>query len=105
MTVAILTSAYSFRVLIAVFYIKNNARRSENRTPGVPLTMVVPLVLLAIGSVFRGYLASDAFIGWGTDLWGISLVSAPATVDAVRSHMIPVWRSALPLITVPLGLL
>jgi len=64
--------------------------------------MVVPLILLRLGSVFSGYLASDAFIGWGTDLFG---VSAPATVDAGSSHMIPIWRSALPLITVPFGLL
>jgi len=64
--------------------------------------MIVPLILLRLGSVFSGYLASDAFIGWGNDLLALS---APASVDAVSSHMIPIWRSALPLITVPLGLL
>lgn len=105
MTVACLTSAYSFRVLIAVFYRPNNARKSEVRTPGVPLTMALPLCILAIGSIFRGYLLSDALIGWGSDFWGNSIVPAPATTSAVRSHMIPVWISALPLRTVFLGLL
>lgn len=103
MTVACQTSAYSFRVLIAVFYAPNNARKSEVRTPGVPLTMAVPLCILAIGSIFRGYLLSDALIGWGTDFWANSIVASPATTQAVRSHMIPVWISALPLVTVFLG--
>lgn len=100
MTVACLTSAYSFRVLIAVFYAPNNARKSEIRTPGVPLTMGIPLVLLAIGSIFRGYIQSDALIGWGTSFWGNSIVNSPATVQSVRSHMIPVWISGQPQITV-----
>jgi NADH-ubiquinone oxidoreductase chain 5 len=57
-----------------VFYAPNNARKSEVRTSGVPLTMVVPLILLAIRSIFRGYLLSDALIGWGTDFWANSIV-------------------------------
>jgi NADH:ubiquinone oxidoreductase subunit 5 (subunit L)/multisubunit Na+/H+ antiporter MnhA subunit len=103
MTVACLTSAYSFRVLLAVFYAPNNARKSELRTPGVPLTMVIPLCILALGSIFAGYLLSDRVIGWGSDMWGNSLVPSPGTSQRVRSHMIPVWVSRLPLGTVFLG--
>lgn len=104
MTVATLTSAYSFRVQIAVFYAPNNARKTELRTPGVPLTMIVPLCIQAIGSMFRGYQQSDGLIGWGSNLWGNSIIAAPATGYSVRSHMIPVWISAQPLVTVFLGL-
>lgn len=100
MTVATQTSAYSFRVQIAVFYAPRNARKTELRAPGVPLTMVFPQIIQAIGSVFRGYQQSDGLIGWGSNLWGNSIVAAPATGYAVRSHMIPVWISALPLVTV-----
>nr|AVX48195.1 NADH dehydrogenase subunit 5 [Hariotina reticulata] len=102
-TVATLTSAYSFRVLIAVFYAPRNARKTELRVPGVPFTMVVPLCILALRSIFRGYLLSDGLIGWGTSLWGNSIVTAPGTTYAVRSHMIPVWVALLPLVTVFLG--
>lgn len=105
MTVACLTSAYSFRVLLAVFYAPNTAKKSRVRVPGVPYTMVVPLCILAVGSIFRGYLLSDALIGWGSDFWGNSISLSPRTNRAIRSHMIPVWVSALPLLTVFLGLL
>lgn len=100
MTVACLTSAYSFRVLLAVFYCPNNARKKEVRTPGVPLTMTVPLLILALLSIFRGYLLSDMTIGWGTSFWGNRIVASPATSQSVRSHMISVWVSLLPLATV-----
>ncbi|KAF6251441.1 hypothetical protein COO60DRAFT_1274958, partial [Scenedesmus sp. NREL 46B-D3] len=73
------TSAHSFRFLIAVFYAPTNARKSEVKTPGVPLTMAVPLCILAFGRIFRGYLLSDALIEWGTDFWGNSIVASPAT--------------------------
>lgn len=104
MTVAAMTSAYSFRVLVAAFGSSPNARRLELSTPGVPLTMALPLVLLAAGSIFAGYAFNDALIGWGTPLWQSSLTVAPGTVYAVESHMIPTWASWLPLFTVFLGL-
>lgn len=103
MTVATLTSAYSFRVLIAVFYAPSNARKTEVRIPGVPFTIIVPLCILALRSIFRGYQQSDGLIGWGTSLWGNSIVTAPRTHYAVRSHMIPVWVAMQPLVTVFLG--
>lgn len=104
MTVATQTSAYSFRVQIAVFYAKNNARKTELRTPGVPLTMIAPQCIQAVGSMFRGYQQSDGLIGWGSTLWANSIVAAPATSYSVRAHMIPVWISAQPQITVFQGL-
>ena len=100
MTVACLTSAYSFRVLIAVFYAPRTAKKKNLRVPGVPFTMIVPLCILAVGSIFRGYLLSDAAIGWGTNFWGNSITLSPGTNRRIRSHMIPVWISGLPLLTV-----
>jgi hypothetical protein len=51
-------------------------------------------------SIFRGYLLSDRAIGWGSDFWGNRIVNSPGTNRRIRSHMIPVWVSALPLLTV-----
>lgn len=100
MTVACMTSAYSFRVLFAVFSAPNTAKKKNQRVPGVPLTMMFPQCILAFGSIQRGYFLSDALIGWGTDFWGNSLTLSPRTNSAVRSHMIPVWISRQPLVTV-----
>jgi NADH-ubiquinone oxidoreductase chain 5 len=66
--------------------------------------MMVPLILLAILSVLAGYLLNDGLIGWGTSFWNVSLVPAPSTVHAVSSHMIPLWASWLPFVSVFLGL-
>nr|ALF99710.1 NADH dehydrogenase subunit 5 [Sphaeropleales sp. YC001] len=108
MAVACLTRTYSFRVLVAVFYLGSNAKKSELRTPGVPLTMRRSLGVLSVGRIGRGYVLSDGLIGWGTPFWGNSIVAAPAPGysfgrSRVTRHMIPVWASALPLATVFLG--
>ena len=104
MTVAAMTSAYSFRVLYAAFGATPNARRKEISAPGLPLTMAFPLMILATGSIFAGYILSDALIGWGSPFWGTSVPLAPATTAIVASHMIPVWASWLPLMSVIVGL-
>lgn len=104
MTVAALTSAYSFRLLYAAFGAPANARRTEVSVPGIPTPMAIALSILAVGSIVAGYLASDALSGWGSDFWANSLYLAPATVHSVASHMIPVWAAWLPLASVMIGL-
>lgn len=104
MTVAALTSAYSFRLLYAGFIETTNARRLEVSKPGVPYTMATALAILAFGSVFAGYLLSDVLIGWGTNFWQVAIQIAPATVYAIDAHMIPVWAAWLPIATVFIGL-
>lgn len=104
MTVAAMTSAYSFRVLYAAFGASPNARRSELSTPGLPLTMALPLIILSVGSILAGYFLSDALIGWGSGFWGTSVPLAPGNTAIVESHTIPVWASWLPLASVFLGL-
>ena len=104
MAVAALTSTYSFKVLLAAFVLSPNGRKKECSLPGLTYTMMVPLTLLAFLSVTAGYLLSDALIGWGTSFWQVSLQNAPATLQSVSSHMIPVWASWLPFGSVGVGL-
>jgi NADH-quinone oxidoreductase subunit L len=104
MTVAAMTCAYSFKVLLCSFVMAPNARMSELSHPGLPYTMAVPLTLLAFLSVVAGYLSSEALIGWGTSFWHISLQSAPSHLNSVASHFLPVWAAWLPLASVFIGL-
>lgn len=104
MTVAALTSAYSFKVLLASFVFVPNARQLELSTPGLTYTMFVPLMILAVLSITVGYLFSEALIGWGTGFWNVSLQTSPAILDTVSSHIIPIWISWLPFLCVFVGL-
>nr|YP_009054625.1 NADH dehydrogenase subunit 5 [Chlorotetraedron incus]AIK29113.1 NADH dehydrogenase subunit 5 [Chlorotetraedron incus] len=103
MVVAAFTRAYSFRVLVCAFMAPANARRTEVSHTGVPYTMAVPLLILSIGSIVAGYVLSDSLIGWGSTFWGTGVQTSPATLQAVSSHMLPVWVAWLPLLTVPIG--
>ena len=62
---ALLTAFYSWRLLFLTFHGEN---RSNNKTYDhaheSPLVMIVPLFILAIGSIFSGIFFSDYFIGY-----------------------------------------
>ena len=52
------TSCYSFRSLFLTFLIPTNSfRRDIVRCHDAPIPMTIPLILLALGSLFVGYLA------------------------------------------------
>lgn len=89
-TVAAITSAYSFRVLYAAFVAVPNARRTELSHSGIPFTIAVPLLILSVGSIIAGYCLSEALSGWGTNFWVNSVYNSPGTNYFVASHLIPV---------------
>nr|UPI48982.1 NADH dehydrogenase subunit 5 [Balanophora reflexa] len=67
------TSYYSFRLLFLTFIVSTNSfGRDILRYHDAPLLMAIPLILLAFGSLFIGYLAKDMMIGLGTHFWANS---------------------------------
>ena len=50
--------------------------------------MAFPLVVLAFGSIFVGYLTRDMIIGVGTQFWGSSLFTLPAN-EFIEAEFIP----------------
>lgn len=65
---AFFTSFYSFRLVYLTFVNNyNGARISTKNIHESSWLMVFPLILLAIGSLFIGYLTKDLFVGFGTD--------------------------------------
>jgi len=67
---AFLTAFYSFRLLYLTFLTDTNAPQSSFiSSHESPAKMSVPLVILAFGSIFIGWLFKDMIIGPGTSFW------------------------------------
>uniref|UniRef100_UPI0030FE526E NADH dehydrogenase subunit 5 n=1 Tax=Cyathodium cavernarum TaxID=351593 RepID=UPI0030FE526E len=72
------TPYYSFRLLSLTFLAPTNSfKRDLSRCHDAPILMAIPLILLAFGSIFVGYLAKDMMIGLGTNFWANSLFILP----------------------------
>jgi len=64
-----------------------------------PFIIVLPLILLAIISIFFGYITHDLFIGIGTNFWGNSLFVHPNHINLIEAEFaIPLYYKLLPLI-------
>ena len=93
-----LTAYYSFRLLFLTFLAPTNIHKSNLLdVHDAPPLMAVPLVLLAFGSIFLGYLGKDMMIGVGTDFWGNSLFVLPHNLALLESEYIPQTQKLLPL--------
>ena len=50
--------------------------------------MSIPLVILAFGAIFVGYIFRDAFIGLGTDFFGNSIYVNPENINMCEAEFI-----------------
>ena len=95
---ALFTSYYSFRLLFLTFFGQTRAFKSTiKNVHEAPLLMATPLILLAFGSIFIGYLMKDMMIGLGTDFWGNAIFSLPEKALWVESEYIPQGVKMIPL--------
>ena len=61
---ALLTSIYSWRLLFKTFHGDyNNKKLKITSMHESPMVMIIPLIILAIGAIFSGFLFKDLFIG------------------------------------------
>ena len=98
------TSYYSFRLLFLTFLSKNAAyKKSVSTIHDAPVIMGIPLIILAFGSIFIGYLAKDMMVGLGSNFWGNSIFILPKNILLVESEYIPQNQKFLPLIFTILG--
>ncbi len=73
---ALLTSIYSWRLIFKTFHgTFNNSKIKIDTVHESPMTMLLPLILLAIGAVFSGIVFKDLFIGHETsyEFWSSSI--------------------------------
>jgi NADH-quinone oxidoreductase subunit L len=108
---AFLTSFYSWRLMFMTFEGKTRAdHHTYDHAHDPPASMAIPLVLLAIGAVFAGWVFFGAFIDHEqTEFWGSAIFTCPdapigaSTLEACHPnhvlhdrHEVPVWVKLAP---------
>ena len=96
---AFLTAFYSWRLLILTFH--GESRADEITLAHVhesPKVMILPLVFLAIGSLFVGILTFNFFVGdQAAEFWGNSILILSSHPALENAHHVPIWVKYLPL--------
>ena len=98
-TAAFLTAFYSWRLLIMTFH--GTSRANETVLAHVhesPKVMLVPLIVLALGAMFAGYVGYESFVGGkAADFWGASILILEHHTALETAHHAPFWVKYLPL--------
>ena len=104
--IALLTSIYSWRLIFKTFHGNyNNSKVSIESMHESPLVMLLPLLVLAIGSIFAGILFKGLFIGheMSYDFWGSSI----KFLEPLSIKHPPTWflflTPALVIISIPIS--
>ncbi len=101
-----MTAYYSFRLIFLTFIAPTGAfRTTVEHTHDAPPLMAFTLILLALGSIFLGYVGKDMMIGVGTDFWGNSLFVLPRNLVLLESEYIPQTQKLLPLFATFIGII
>ena len=89
---AVLTSIYSWRLLFKTFHGDyNNKSQPISSMHESPAIMLVPLIILALGSILAGFVFKDLFIGYGSfeNFWeGSILFLVPLTTDHPPAYIL-----------------
>ena len=103
---ALLTAFYSWRLIIMTFHGESRAdERTLAHVHESPKVMIIPLVVLAAGAVFSGYLGYEWFVGENLkEFWGQSIFVLPGTNPIDAAHHVPTWVKILPIIVAILGI-
>ncbi|MDA0676009.1 MAG: NADH-quinone oxidoreductase subunit L [Proteobacteria bacterium] len=103
---ALLTAFYSWRLLLLTFHGK--PRADEHTMAHVhesPRVMLVPLIVLAVGACFVGYVGYGAFVGEGAaEFWGDAILVLPGHDALVNAHHVPTWVKLSPLVAGVVGI-
>ena len=87
---ALLTSIYSWRLIFKTFHgTYNNQKLKIEEIHESPIVMLIPLIVLAIGAIFAGFLFKDLFIGHGGEnhFWGESI----KFINPLSTDHPPLW--------------
>lgn len=103
---AFLTAFYSWRLLILTFH--GQPRADEHVMAHVhesPPVMTVPLIVLAIGAIFAGFVGYESFVGHGMqEFWGNSILVLKGHDAIENAHHAPFWVKTLPVFVALAGI-
>ncbi|MFZ2870687.1 NADH-quinone oxidoreductase subunit L [Zavarzinia sp.] len=111
------TAFYSWRLLFMTFHGEKrwgghghgdhgHDDHGHGHTPHEsPWVMTIPLLALAVGAMFAGYVFFDDFVGEGREaFWGGSIFVSEANKVIEHAHHVPEWVKLLPLVVTALGI-
>lgn len=99
------TAFYSFRLIYLTFLNNSNIVRTKlSVLHESSLLMLLPLMLLGLGSVFVGYLTKDIFIGLGSDFWGSSIFILPKNSCVLEAEFLLTYIKWIPFFVSTFGI-
>lgn len=94
-----LTAFYSLRLISLTFLSYPNASNSVYKDiHDAPIIVMIPLTILSLLAIFFGYIASDLFVGIGSDFLVPSLFTHPSHISLIEAENIPLLPKLLPVI-------
>jgi NADH-ubiquinone oxidoreductase chain 5 len=93
-----ITAFYSFRLISLVFLtVPNGPKNSYLNSHEANLAVIVPLFVLALFSIFFGFVFSDLFVGVGSDFFANSLFIHPNNISIIEAEFsLPILIKLLP---------
>ncbi len=96
---AFFTAFYSIRLIYLTFIADTNSNyQTFSKAHESPFPMSFPLVVLALGSIFFGYIFRDAVIGPGTDFFGAAIFIHPFNNNLISAEFLPNFYKWIPVI-------
>lgn len=94
---ALMTAFYSWRLLFLTFHGRTRADdHTYDHAHESPPVMIAPLLVLALGAVFSGFLAKEYFVGDSMDaFWGNSILMLTTVIQ--DAHHVEKWVKLLPI--------
>ena len=95
---ACFSAFYSFRLISLVFLsVPNGLKSSYNQVHESNWKVVIPLFVLALFSIFFGFVFSDLFVGVGSDFFANSLFIHPNNISIIEAEFsLPILIKLLP---------
>lgn len=82
-----ITAFYSFRLISLVFLTyPNGPKKSYLNTHESNIATIIPLLILALFSIFFGYIVSDIYVGVGSNFFANSLFTHPNNLTLIEAE-------------------